>query len=364
MKTIAWIAIGALGALTVPQDTGVPLRVDRIAANFTLEQLAPTVFAFVSNNTTHTWEDGNAVAIIGNTCVVVVDAPASYLAKRHLAAIQHLTQKPVCFLVNTHSHRDHVLGNYVYKDAFPALSIIQQETAAAISDRVNPAAVEALKGNAAADQRRQLEAAVSAAAANPTSTYNVERANRDLQEAIPVFESARDGRYVPADVTYAEAMTLRLGGGTDVQLLHMVGHTFGDTVLWLPKERILITGDLVIAPVPYGGGTKRYDEWAASLDRLMAFGAVAIVPGHGEVMYDTRYLTEQRDLFQGLMAQAVAAVRAGLTLEAFKKALDLSAFEARFVHNDPELKWAWDNYFIGTGNALAAQAYGRARGDW
>jgi cyclase len=364
MKTLTSIGIAVATALMMPQGTGAPLRVDRIAANFTLEQLAPTVFAFVSNNTTHTWEDGNAVAVIGDTCVVVIDAPAGYLATRHLAAIEHLTRKPVCFLVNTHSHRDHVLGNYVYKDAFPAMSIIQQENAAAISDRVNPAAVAALKGDAAADQRRQLEAAVSAAAANPTSPYKLERATRDLQEAIPVFEGARDGRYVPADVTYADAMTLRLGGGTDVQLVHMVGHTFGDTVVWLPKERILITGDLVIAPVPYGGGTKRYDEWAASLDRLVAFGAVAIVPGHGDVMYNTQYLTEQRDLFQALMAQAVAAVRAGLTLEAFKKALDLSAFEARFVHDDPELKWAWDNYFIGTGNALAVQAYGRARGDW
>ena len=364
MKTITSIAIGVATVLMVPQDKGAPLRVDRIAPNFTLEQVAPTIYAFVSNNTTHTWEDGNAVAIVGDTCVVVVDAPASYLAKRHLATIQTLTRKPVCFLVNTHSHRDHVLGDYVYKDAFPAMSIIQQETAAEISDRVNPAAVEALKGDAAADQRRQLEAAVSAAAANPTTPYNTERANRDLQEAIPVLESARDGRYVPADVTYADAMTLRLGGGTDVQLLHMVGHTFGDTVVWVPKEHILITGDLVIAPVPYGGGTKRYDEWATSLDRLIAFDAAAVVPGHGEVLYGARYLTEQRDLFRALMTQAVAAVRAGHTLETFKKDLDLSAFETRFVHNDPELKWAWDNYFIGKGNALAVQAYGRARGDW
>lgn len=362
MKATVWIAVGVASALTVAQDTR-PLRVDRIAANFTLEQLSPTVFAFISNNTTHTWEDGNAVAIIGDTCVVVVDAPASYLTKRHLASIQNLTRKPVCFLVNTHSHRDHVLGDYVYKDAFPAMSIIQQTITAEISDRVNPAAVEALKGSAAADQRRQLEAAVAAATANPTDAYDLERAKRDLQEAIPVFESGRDGRYVPADITYGEAMTLRLGGGTDVQLLHMVGHTFGDTVVWLPKERMLITGDLVIAPVPYGGGAKRYDEWATSLDRLIAFDATAIVPGHGEVMYNTSYLTEQRDLFRSLMAQAVGAVRAGLTLDAFKKQLDLSAFETRFVHNDPELKWAWDNYFIGRGNALAAQAYGRARGD-
>src|SRR5579863_3186687 len=145
----------------IRQDESKPFRTQQIAPNFTLEQLATNVYAFISNNTTHTWQDGNTTVVIGDRCVAVVNAPANYLAKLHLAEIKKITSKPVCYVINTHSHRDHVLGNYVYKDAFPNALIFQQEYTARISDRVNPAAVDALKGKSAADQLKQLQEVAS-----------------------------------------------------------------------------------------------------------------------------------------------------------------------------------------------------------
>ena len=376
----AWMlsAAGAMGLMPLSPARGAaqqdkpddatgsgPLRIQNIAPNFTLEQLATNVYAFISNNTTHTWEDGNTTVILGDSCVAVVDAPANYLTKLHLAEIRRITKKPICYIINTHSHRDHVLGNYVYKDAFPNALIVQQDYAAQISDRVNPAAVEALKGQSAADQLKRLREAAAGIGSDgkPLTGYDLERAKRTYAEAVPVFENAPEARYVPADITYADSMTIRLGG-TELKLQHMVGHTFGDTVVWLPKEKILITGDLVIAPVPYGGGSKHYDGWAESLDKLISFDAKAIVPGHGEVEYSKTYMELERDLFRSLMDQAVTAVINRTSLDDFKKSLDLNKFEPTFVHGDPELKWGWDNYFIGKGNALAAQAYGRAHGDF
>ena len=99
----------------------------------------------------------NATVIIGENCVAVVDAPANYLSRLHLAKIKEITAKPICFLINTHSHRDHILGDYLYKDAFPNISIIQQDYAAEISDRINPGAVDALKGPVATAQLKQLQ---------------------------------------------------------------------------------------------------------------------------------------------------------------------------------------------------------------
>jgi cyclase len=349
------------------QATGhAPLRVEKIAPNFTLEQLAPNVYAFISNNTTHAWEDGNTTVIVGDRCVAVVDAPANYLAKLHLAQIRKITSKPVCYVINTHSHRDHVLGNYLYKDAFPNALIVQQDYTAQISDRVNPAAIDALKGKASADQLKQMQEAASTGIGpdgKPLTGYDLERAKRSYAEQVPVLKDASEARYVSADVTFSDSMTIKLGG-TELKLQHMVGHTFGDTVVWLPREKILIAGDLVIAPVPYGGGSKHYDEWADSLDRLIAFDATAIVPGHGEVEYSNAYMSLERDLFRSLVEQAVAAVTNQATLDDFRKSLDLTKFETTLVHGDPELQWGWDNYFIGKGNALAAQAYGHAHGDF
>jgi cyclase len=343
-----------------------PLRAQEIAPNFTLEQLANNVYAFISNNTTHTWEDGNTTVILGDNCVAVVDAPANYLAKLHLAEIRKITSKPVCYVINTHSHRDHVLGDYLYKDAYPNALIVQQEYTAQISDRVNPAAVDALKSPSSAEQLKQMQEAASTGIGpdgQPLTGYDLERARRTYAEQVPVLENAPEARYVSADITFADAMTIKLGG-TELKLQHMVGHTFGDTVVWLPKEKILVTGDLVIAPVPYGGGSKHYDEWADSLDRLIAFDAMAVVPGHGEVEYSKAYMSLERDLFRSLMEQAIKAVTNRATLDDFKKSLNLTKFETTFVHGDPELKWGWDNYFVGKGNVLAAQAYGRAHGDF
>lgn len=344
---------------------GAPLATRHVGMNFDLEQLTPNVYAFISNNTTHDWEDGNTLVVVGDDGVVVVDAPAAYLSKRHLAEIHYLTKKPVRFVVNTHFHRDHILGDYVYKDAYPSVQIVQQSYTATMADRRGPEAVEALKGAKGAALLQRLKSAADTSTDSEGSQlvgYALSRAKRSYDEFLPVYRDAQTGRYVPADITFDSTLTLKLGS-TDVQLLHMPGHTLGDTVVWLPKERIVATGDLVIAPVPYGG-PDHYDEWITSLNRLLSFDAVAIVPGHGEVQFSKEYVALERDLLQSLMDQALAAVRRGDAVDGFWKTLDLSGFEAKLVQGDPELQWGWDNYFFGkTNHALAIRAYRTVRGE-
>jgi cyclase len=344
---------------------GAPLAIRQIAPNFTLEQLTPNIYAFVSNNTTHAWEDGNTTVIIGDDGVAVIDAPATYLSKRHLAEIRKLTHKPIRYVINTHFHRDHVLGDYVYKDASPSVLIVQQDVTAALADRRDPEAVDALKGKRGEALMQRLKDAAEKSVdpdGKPLSGYDLDRAKRSYEEFVPVYHDAQAARYVPADITFDSTMTLKLGS-IELQLMHLPGHTLGDTVVWLPGEKILITGDLVIAPVPYGG-PDHYEEWIASLSRLIAFDATAIVPGHGEVQFSRDYMVLERDLLQSLMDQAVSAAKHGDSLEVFERTLDLSSFEARLVHGDPELQWGWDNYFFGrTNHALAIRAYRTARGE-
>jgi glyoxylase-like metal-dependent hydrolase (beta-lactamase superfamily II) len=141
--------------------------------------------------------------------------------------------------------------------------------------------------------------------------------------------------------------------------MRMEGHTRGDTVVYLPKENILITGDLVIAPVPFGF-SDLYDKWIASLDTLMAMHATAIVPGHGEVEFDNSYMQTLRDLNQSIMDQAIAAVAKHHSVEEFKKELDISAFHDKMVGDDAEKQWGWDNYFI---DGAAERAWAIAHGD-
>ncbi len=328
-----------------------PVRIQQYAPDFRLEQLSSNVYAFISNNTTHFWEDGNTAVIITKAGVIVIDASTTYLSERHLAEIRRLTSQPVRYIINTHWHRDHVLGDHVYKDAFPAAQIVMQDYTAHMSDQRNPAILaNAFKGKQGAD----LLASLRKAAETGIDDYgkkltgaDLARAKRSYEEFEPVYAAeVRSGAYVSADITFDNRMTIKLGG-EEVQLLHFEGHTHGDTVVYLPKEKILMTGDLVIAPVPYGIDDL-FEQFVESLNILVAMPVDVIVPGHGEVQFSHDYMKLERDLFVSLMDQAKASVQRHQSLDDFRKSVNLTTFEAKLVNGDPDNQWAWNNYFYGT----------------
>jgi cyclase len=333
----------------------------QLATEFRLEEVAPNIYAFVSNNTTHSCEDGNTTVIITDEGVVVVDAPSTYLSEKHLAEIRKLTNKPVVYLINTHFHADHVFGNHVYKDAYPGLHIIAQDYTKAASEHRNPyvlAHYQGRGGKAVLESlRKQAETGIDLATGKPLQGYDLIHAKIDYAACMPHLAAAERTHLVGPDMTYSESLTISLGG-TVIKLMHFEGHTMGDTVVYLPQHNILITGDLVIGPVPYGGDDAT-EQWIRSLETLMAMHASVIVPGHGEVEFDNGYMQIEHDLLNSLMTQAdVAATRDDIS-EQFKKTLDLSSFKAKIVGNDPDLDWAWRNLFIGE---AADRAFDIARG--
>jgi glyoxylase-like metal-dependent hydrolase (beta-lactamase superfamily II) len=366
--TMSWRLIFAArlllaAAAIAPYDatSASPLLMSRqIAPDFRLEQMAANVYAFVSNNTTQYVEDGNTTVILTQKGVVVVDAPSTYLSERHLAEIRKLTKKPVIDLINTHWHPDHVLGNHVYRDAFPDMHIIAQDYTKEISDRVAPVALRRYQGSSGtALLEGARKVAQTGIRSNGTRLQgnDLEEIKRGYRDLLPVVQAAQHARYVGADMTFSDALTLDLGD-TTIKLLHFVGHTRGDTVVFLPNENILITGDLVIAPVPYGIEDLT-DSYIASLEKLMAMHARVIIPGHGEVQFDNAYMQLEHDLLQSLMQQADRAAGQSLSVDEFKKTVDLHAFEDKLVGNDPERKWGWDNYFY---DQAVTRAFDIARG--
>jgi hypothetical protein len=91
----------------------------------------------------------------------------------------------------------------------------------------------------------------------------------------------------------------------------------------------------------------------------MALHASIIVPGHGEVEFDNSYMQLEHDCLASLMAQADVAATHDDISDQFKKTLDLSAFKAKIVGNDPARDWTWRNFFIGP---AAERAFDIARG--
>jgi cyclase len=371
-RVVAALAIALAMALALPAAGwgGKPeqhnqvqhlLMSQQIAPEFRLEEIAPDIYAFVSNNTTQSCEDGNTTVIITDEGVVVVDAPSTYLSEQHLAEIRKLTNKPVVYLINTHFHPDHVFGNHVYKDAFPGLHIIAQDYTKAAAEHRNPYTLAHYQGPGGAavlaTLRKQAETGIDLATGKPLEGYDRIHAKIDYDACLPHLTAAERTRLVSPDVTYSDSLTLTLGG-TIIRLMHFAGHTLGDTVVYLPQRNVLITGDLVIAPVPYGGDDA-IEKWIGSLETLMAMHASVIVPGHGEVEFDNSYMQLEHDLLVSLMAQADVAATRNDIADQFKKTLDLSAFKAKIVGDDPALDWTWRNFFIGP---AADRAFDIARG--
>src|SRR4030095_5874587 len=98
-------------------------------------------------------------------------------------------------------------------------------------------------------------------------------------------------------ITLQDRLTL-YRGDRRIDIRHLgMGHTSGDIVVHLPKEGILITGDLVVWPVPLVGNPQSHiGEWAATLEKLRALHATVIVPGHGPVLHDDSFLKTLADM--------------------------------------------------------------------
>jgi glyoxylase-like metal-dependent hydrolase (beta-lactamase superfamily II) len=110
----------------------------------------------------------------------------------------------------------------------------------------------------------------------------------------------------------------------------------------------VITGDLVVHPVPYGTENTVFRQWSRSLTALERLpGIKIIVPGHGAVLHSWEYVRLEREAIDSMMAQANAAVTDGLTYEQAFARLDLSRFRTSFAGSDRDRQWAFDNYFLG-----------------
>ena len=146
-------------------------------------------------------------------------------------------------------------------------------------------------------------------------------------------------------ITVTDRMTLHRGSRV-IDIRHLgSGHTAADLVVHLPQEGILITGDLVVWPVPLVGNPQsRIGEWAVTLDQLRALRSSIIVPGHGTILRDDAYLKTLSDMFASISKQTVAAVSRGETLEQARKSVNLIEFQQQLAGDSPVRKLLFSNY--------------------
>jgi glyoxylase-like metal-dependent hydrolase (beta-lactamase superfamily II) len=304
------------------------------------------------------------VAIVGEDAVAVIDTGHHpRLAGAIAAEIRALTPKPVRYVVNTHWHNDHVSGNSVYARAFPGASFIAHSFTSTIMDKD----VRAFQGPNCApflrSQSKPLRDALESGKGADGAPLTEARRRRMVQfvaEADAGIAECAEFRYRGIDVTFEDRMTLRLGR-RDVELLHWGrGNTAGDIVAWVPDAKVLAAGDLVVHPFPFA--TQSYiSEWAAVLKKLEAMPFEALVPGHGPVMRDRRYVAQVREVMESITAQARAAYQPGMSAQELRKRIDLKASRERIAGDNAMIGANFD-YMIG--ELAVGRAWQELAGEW
>jgi glyoxylase-like metal-dependent hydrolase (beta-lactamase superfamily II) len=240
----------------------------------------------------HAWAytaegDPNTGIIVGDDAVLVADTQATpAMAADVIRRIREVTDKPIKYVVLTHYHAVRVLGASAYR---PQQIIASQDTYDLILER--------------GEQDKASEIGRF-----PRLFRNV--------ETVP------SGLTWPT-ITFTGKMTLWLGK-LEVQLLQLGrGHTKGDTVIWLPQERALLSGDLIeFDATPYAGDAY-FKDWPRTLDNLEALKPLAVVPGRGAALTTPQSIARgfagTRNFVAELYESVAQGAKAGKDLNAVYK---------------------------------------------
>lgn len=332
-----------------------------------VERVAEGVYAIIHADATHDWPSGavnwphgNTGVIIGQDAVLVVDAtyyPAR--ARADIALIRRLTTKPIRYLVNTHWHGDHTHGNAEYLDAFPGLTIVGAAPNAGyigLNQARVRGAVLSPQSAKRVDLRRMEQALLGGADSSgaPFTAAERRRLETAIQEAKIELEELAAIRDAPPTMLFEPEMQLDLGGRMVV--LHDWGraNSPADVTVYLPAERVLLTGDILVHPVPYVFGAYP-GPWIPVLQSLESLPVTAVVPGHGPVFHDHRYTRQVRELLEAAVSQVGALARQGRTLAEVQRLVTLQEFRGRFVTgDDPTPPAVWQESIVG---GLVERAY-------
>ena len=293
---------------------------------------------------------GNTTVIIGDRQVFVVDTcflPSA--AREDIAQIRQWTDKPVSFVLNTHFHNDHNFGNRIYMDAFPALTIIAEVETKKEMDRFGPGSLRREEKDSYGIQKI-LEKMLETGKAQDGSALSEDdkKEVKDMLVRRPaMIEELRKVTFQSATLTFDHDFSIDIGN-REVRVMFLGrGNTPGDAVVYLPKEKIVIAGDLVAHPLP--NVLDGYpSEWSQTLQKLAQLDADTIVPGHGPILHDKQYIYLLRDLMQSAVDQMNEKLRQTApamfqTIDEVKGGVDLSAFRQRFAGDDKEMGTAFDD---------------------
>ena len=319
-------------------------------APFVAREIDPKVHLLMTPDDWYAGAIGNVILIEQSDGFVVVDSGTSAGNGRAVVRyVRSLSNKPIKAVMITHWHNDHPQGVSAIRDAFPRVRIIATRgTEAGMLgpesydvgytpdpkfDRATSKLLQSSKDN----YKKLLD--------DPTTAPDrKERIKKALIQFDKLEADFRGTYIVPPTETFEHRLTIP-DREVPVEMMFLGrANTEGDAIAWLPKQKIVATGDIVVSPWPFGFGSHSGD-WIETIGKIKALGFKTLLPGHGAPQSDASYLDKLVAAMSDLRAQIFPLAKAGMSLEDVRKKVDFSKSIALFG-DTPRDKANTENLFF------------------
>lgn len=266
----------------------------------------------------------NSPIFVNDDEVLMVESSITPAAARAMVAdIKAVTNKPIRYVVDSHYHYDHAHGNQVFISSATVIghentykrlqtNVLEQYTFLTSVQPV-PARVDGLKQRLAQEKDPEQRSAIE----------------RQIKSSLDYLEQVKETKVTPPNLTLDRRMTL-YRGSREIQIIYLGrGHTDTDVVVYLPKERMIATGDLMESVISYMGDSYP-DEWIGTLDRLRALDFDTVLPGHGVVFKGKERIVAFQAYLRDLITQVNTLRKQGLSAEDAAQKVDLRAHSQMF----------------------------------
>lgn len=320
MRTRVSLLFGAVVAAWLWLDARAQPNAPIVRGAHRFEKVADGTYYATASGTMTT--GANSPVFVTDHEAIIVDSATSPAAARALVAdIKAFTDKPVKYVVDTHFHYDHLFGNQIFG---PDVQIIGHDHTRERL-RVNTLEQYTFLTSVNPDRLAQLRQRI-AAESDATQKATLER---QLKNALDYREAVKEVRQTPPNLTFETNMTL-VRGGREIRFLYLGrGHTDTDVVTFLPRERLVATGDLMESILSYMGDSYP-EEWIVTLEKLKALDFDTVLPGHGVPFRGKEKITAFQNYLRDFVAQANALKQQGLADEDIAARIDLRKYASEF----------------------------------
>jgi cyclase len=304
------------------RDAGAQVGDPIVSGAHRFQKVADGIYYATSSGTMNV--GANSPIILTDSEAIVIDSEITPAAARALVSdLKAITDKPVKYVIDSHYHYDHAHGNQVFManaqvighdNTYKRLltNVMEQYTYLSSVQGI-PNRVDTLRQRIAQEKDAQQKATLE----------------RQVASSLAYLEQVKEIKVTPPNLTFKNTMTLHLGG-REIQLLYLGrGHTDTDVVVFLPRERIVASGDLMESQISYMGDSYP-DEWPATLEKLRALDFDTVMPGHGVVFKGKSKIEAFEGYVREVSRQSIEFRKQGLTAEQAAAKIDVTRFSGEF----------------------------------